>query len=59
MKTSISDDLTLLNEQLLTVAEAFADDASALSELLTQFVRDVERAVREPLDIFYRHRLQR
>src|SRR5688572_30546577 len=52
MKTSISDDLTLLNEQLLTVAEAFADDASALSELLSQFVRDVERAMREPLDIF-------
>ncbi|KAB2867380.1 MAG: hypothetical protein F9K46_00465, partial [Anaerolineae bacterium] len=43
---------SLLNEQLLSAAQAFAEDASGLSDLLTRFVQDVERAMREPLDIF-------
>src|SRR5215813_12399619 len=47
-----STDLTALNEQLLAVAQEFAQDAQALSDLLIRFVGDVERAMREKLDIF-------
>lgn len=47
-----TETLSLLNEQLLSAAQAFAEDASGLSDLLTRFVQDVERAMREPLDIF-------
>src|SRR5687768_16440608 len=52
MTNPISDNLTLLNEQLLAAADAFADDAQALAALLARFVHDVDRAMREPLDIF-------
>src|SRR5262245_52233827 len=52
MNDTISDNLALLNEQLLAVAKTFAEDASALSDLLARLVQDVERGVHEPLDIF-------
>src|SRR5689334_1961759 len=52
MTETISDNLATLNEQLLALAKAFANDDSAFAELLTLFVNDVERAMREPLDIF-------
>ncbi|MCQ3931308.1 MAG: hypothetical protein DPW16_12700 [Chloroflexi bacterium] len=47
-----TETLSLLNEQLLSAAQAFAEDASGVSDLLTRLVQDVERAMREPLDIF-------
>jgi hypothetical protein len=52
MTEPITDNLTLLNQQLLTAAKEFADDAQTLSKLLTRFVHDVERLTREPLDMF-------
>ena len=52
MTNPTSENLTLLNEQLLAAADAFADDAQALAGLLARFVHDVDRAMREPLDIF-------
>jgi hypothetical protein len=52
MNEPITDNLTLLNEQLLQAAKEFADDTHALSTLLKQFVHDVERLNREPMDIF-------
>ncbi|MEO8611558.1 MAG: DUF5682 family protein [Chloroflexota bacterium] len=52
MTESTTETLTLLNEQLLEAAQAFAEDAKTLSDLLTRFVGDVDRAMREPLDMF-------
>jgi hypothetical protein len=52
MNTSLAENMTLLNGQLLDAAKAFAGDAKTLSELLERFVKDVERGMREPLDIF-------
>jgi hypothetical protein len=40
-----------LKRQLLSAAEAFASDARSLGEILGGLVDDVERAVREPLEI--------
>jgi len=47
-----SETLTQLNQQLMAVAQTFAEDAKVLSDLLARFVHDVDRAMREPLDIF-------
>lgn len=41
-----------LREQLLAAAQAFADDARGLAEILGGLVDDVDRACREPLEIF-------
>jgi len=41
-----------LRQQLLAAAEAFATDAQPLSKLLGALVNDVERAMKEPLEIF-------
>src|SRR5262245_1757426 len=41
-----------LDEQLLAAAAHFSGDAQSLGNLLTQFARDVETALREPLEIF-------
>lgn len=41
-----------LREQLLAAATAFTGDARPLGELLEGLVNDVERATREPLEIF-------
>jgi hypothetical protein len=50
------DDLPIafapLREQLLAAAEAFAAEARPLAEILGGLVDDVERAFREPLEIF-------
>ncbi|HEX2619397.1 MAG TPA: hypothetical protein VHL11_04595, partial [Phototrophicaceae bacterium] len=51
-ETASSETLKLLNTQLLQAAQAFAEDAKTLSDLLGRFVYDVDRAMREPLDIF-------
>ena len=54
--TSLTDNLPTpfepLKHQLLAAAEAFADDAQALAAILGGLVNDVERAGREPLEIF-------
>jgi hypothetical protein len=44
--------LNSLQQQLQEAAEKFSTDALHLSNLLGTFVKDVERAVREPLEIF-------
>jgi hypothetical protein len=41
-----------LREQLLAAASAFADEARGLGEILGGLVDDVDRACREPLEIF-------
>ncbi|WP_165252584.1 hypothetical protein [Paludisphaera soli] len=41
-----------LRDQLLAAADAFADDAKALGAILGGLVDDVERAFREPMEIF-------
>ncbi|HEY2341493.1 MAG TPA: DUF5682 family protein, partial [Chthoniobacteraceae bacterium] len=41
-----------LRDQLLAAARAFAKDAAHLAEILTGIIDDVERAAREPLEIF-------
>src|SRR4051812_4956175 len=41
-----------LRDQLLAAAEAFAAEARPLAEILGGLVDDVERALREPLEIF-------
>jgi hypothetical protein len=40
-----------LKAQLLAAAEAFATDSHPLSSILCGLVDDVERAIREPLEI--------
>jgi len=41
-----------LRDQLLAAAQAFAGDAAHLAKILTGIIDDVERAAREPLEIF-------
>lgn len=48
----VTNNLSLLNDQLLATAQVFAQDARVLSEVLTQFVHDVDRAMHEPINIF-------
>lgn len=43
---------SILQDQLLDAAQAFATDAQPLSDLLTAMVEDVARATTEPLEIF-------
>lgn len=52
MEPSLTEQLSTLNEQLMQAAQAFAEDAGTLGELLAQMARDVERAQRERLEIF-------
>jgi hypothetical protein len=52
MTENTAETLSILNEQLLEAAQAFATDAKDLSDLLARFVHDVDRAMREKLDIF-------
>jgi hypothetical protein len=50
--TDLPTDYSPLRQQLLAAAEAFAAGADGLSDLLAAMVDDVERAEREPLEIF-------
>src|SRR5688572_18814504 len=50
--TESTENLTSLDEQLIAAAATFSGDAQTLAELLTRFARNVETAMREPLEIF-------
>src|SRR5919201_6373715 len=52
MSDHAAENLGALNEQLLAAAATFAGDAQTFADLLTRFARDIERAAREPLEIF-------
>lgn len=52
MSDHAEQNLGALNEQLLAAAATFAGDAQAFADLLTSFAQDIERAMREPLEIF-------
>ena len=43
--TTNAENLTALNEQLLTAAATFADDAGMFGDLLSRFAHDIERAM--------------
>jgi len=47
-----TESINSLDEQLLAAAATFSGDSQALADLLTRFARDVETALREPLEIF-------
>ena len=52
MKSLLDPGFAPLQRQLLDAAEQFSTDAKPLSELLETMVRDVSRAMAEPLEIF-------
>lgn len=52
MEPEALDTFGPLREQLLAAAQAFASDAAHLSAILTGIIDDVQRASREPLEIF-------
>ncbi len=50
--TESTETLASLDEQLIAAAATFSGDAQTLAELLTRFAHNVDRALREPLEIF-------
>ena len=52
MSSDIPTTFDPLRQQLLAAADEFASDAQPLAEILAGLVDDVERATREPLEIF-------
>ena len=52
MTTELPTSFDPLKQQLLAAAESFSADAQPLGDILSGLVDDVERACREPLEIF-------
>ena len=52
MTTELPTSFDPLKQQLLAAAESFSADAQPLGDVLSGLVDDVERACREPLEIF-------